>query len=124
MSSPKNSVVIVNKNTDLVNLFKDVLEHQRFDTHTFTDPSLALEKIRADPDRVSLVLTDYPTPTGTERKIAKEVKNVNQNIKVIVTSGFDLNRADIANEGYDRFLQIPVKISTLVSTVKEMLDSS
>ena len=124
MSAPKNSVVIVNENTDLVNLFRDVFEQQRFDTHAFTDPSLALEKIRADPEGVSLVLTDYPSPTDTERKIAKEVKNVNQNIKVVLTSGYDLSRVDIANEGYDKLLQIPVKISTLVSTVREMLDSS
>ena len=123
MSSPKNSVVILNENTDLVNLFRDVLEQQRFDIHTFTDPSMALEKIRADPDKVSLVLTDYPTPRGSEIKIAKEVKSANQNIKVILTSGFNLNRVDIANEGYDKYLQIPVRISTLVTTVRQMLDS-
>jgi len=121
--SPKNSVVIVNENTDLANLFRDVLEQQSFDTHAYTDPSLALEKIRADADQVSLVLTDYPTPKGTEINIAKEVKSANQNIKVILTSGYDLNRVDIANEGYDKFIQIPVKLSTLISTVREMLDS-
>jgi two-component system, cell cycle response regulator CpdR len=121
--SPKNSVVIVNENIDLANLFRDVLEQQSFDTHAFTDPSLALEKIRADADQVSLVLTDYPTPKGTEINIAKEVKSANQNIKVMLTSGYDLNRVDIANEGYDKFIQIPVKLSTLISTVKEMLDS-
>ena len=66
MSSRNNSVVILNEDTDLVNLFRDVLEQQRFETHTFTDPSLALEKIKAEPDRVSLVLTDYPTPRGSE----------------------------------------------------------
>ena len=123
MSSPKNTVIIVNENTDLANLFRDVLEQQRFDTHAFTDPSLALEKIKAEPGRVSLVLTDYPTPKGTEINIAKEVKSANQNIKVMLTSGYDLNRIDIANEGYDKFIQIPVKLSTLISTVKEMLDS-
>ena len=121
--SSKNSVVIVNGNTDLVNLFSDVLEQQRFETHAFTDPSLALEKIKAEPDRVSLLVTDYPTPTDTESKIAKEVKNANQNIKVILTSGYNFSAVDIAKDGYDRFLQMPVKMSTLVSTVKEMLGS-
>ena len=123
MSSPKNTVIIVNENTDLANLFRDVLEQQRFDTHAFTDPSLALEKIKAEPDRVSLVLTDYPAPRGTEIKIAKEAKSANQKVKVILTSAFDMSRADIANVGYDEFLQIPVKLSTLVSTVRQMLDS-
>ena len=77
MSSPKNTVIILNENTDLANLFRDVLQQQRFDTHAFTDASSALEKIKAEPDQVSLVLTDYSTPRGTDIKIAKEVKSAN-----------------------------------------------
>ena len=42
MSSPKNSVMIVNDNTDLVDLFKSALEHQGIET--YTDPALALKK--------------------------------------------------------------------------------
>ena len=36
MSSPKNSVTIVNDNTDLVELFKTALERQEIETYTFT----------------------------------------------------------------------------------------
>jgi DNA-binding NtrC family response regulator len=89
VSSPKNSVIIVNDNTDLVNLFKDVLEQQRFETYGFTDPSLALEKIKSNPDQFSLMLVDYPTSQGFERKIAKEVKATNKNIRILLTSAYD-----------------------------------
>ena len=123
MSSPKNSVIIVNDNTDLVNLFKDVLEQQRFKTYGFTDLSLALEKIKSNPEQFSLMLMDYPTPRGFERKIAKEVKATNKNIRILLTSAYDLSAVDITKEGYDKLLQIPVKLNTLVSTVREMLDS-
>jgi DNA-binding NtrC family response regulator len=121
VSSLKNSVIIVNDNTDLVNLFTDVLEQQRFVTYGFTDPSLALKKIKSNPDQFSLMLTDYPTPRGSEKTIAKEVKATNKNIKVILTTGYDLSSVDISDEGYDKLLQIPVKISTLLSTIREML---
>ena len=123
MSSPKNSVIIVNDNTDLVNLFKDVLEQQKFETYSFTDPSLALEKIKLNPDQFSLMLVDYPAPRGFERKIAKEVKATNKNIRILLTSAYDLSAVDLTTEGYDKSLQIPVKLNTLVSTVREMLDS-
>ena len=42
----------------------------------------------------------------------------------MLTSGFNFNTVDIMNEGYDKFLQLPVKLSVLVSTVKEMLNLS
>jgi DNA-binding NtrC family response regulator len=107
VSSLKNSVIIVNDNTDLVNLFTDVLEQQRFVTYGFTDPSLALKKIKSNPDQFSLMLTDYPTPRGSEKTIAKEVKATNKNIKVILTTGYDLSSVDISDEGYDKVITNP-----------------
>jgi hypothetical protein len=56
-------------------------------------------------------------------KFAKEVKAINENIKVVLTSGHNFSATDISNNGYDEFLQLPVKLSTFVSTAKEMLNS-
>ncbi len=68
------------------------------------------------------MLINYASQSiGSERKFAREVKAVTKNIKVILTSGYNLSAVDITKDGYDKFLQLPVKLSTLVSTVKEML---
>jgi hypothetical protein len=40
----------------------------------------------------------------------------------MLTSGFDFSAVDISKEGYDKFLQLPVKLSALVSTVNEILN--
>ena len=101
---------------------------QEIDTYTFTDPSLALKKIKADPEEFSLVIINYSSQLKNQQKgfgkFATEVKAINKNIKVMLTSGFNFNTVDIMNEGYDKFLQLPVKLSVLVSTVKEMLNLS
>ncbi len=118
-SSPRNCVIIVNDNADLANLFKDALELQKIETYAFTDAALALKKIKSTPDQFSLVLINYASQSKVPKgKFAKEVK-----CKIIITSGLDLSAVDISNDGYDNFLLLPVKISTLVSTVKDMLDS-
>ncbi len=70
--------MIVNDNTDLVDLFKTALEHQGIETYTFTDPALAL----------------------------KEVKVINENIKVVLTSGYNFSATDVSINGYDEFLQL------------------
>ena len=124
MSSPKNSVMIVNDNTDLVDLFKTALEHQGIETYTFTDPALALKKIKADPNEFQLIIINYASQLkGFRGKFAKEVKVINENIKVVLTSGYNFSATDISINGYDEFLQLPLKLSTLVSTAKEMLNS-
>jgi DNA-binding NtrC family response regulator len=123
-SSPRNCVIIVNDNADLVNLFKDALELQKIETYAFTDAALALKKIKSNPDQFSLVLINYASQLKVPKeKFAKEVKALNKNIKIIITSGLNLSAVDISKDGYDKFLLLPVKISNLVSTVKDMLDS-
>ena len=92
MSSPKNSVMIVNDNTDLIELFKTALEHQGIETYTFTDPTLAIKKIKADPNQFSLVIINYASQLKRYRgKFAKEVKVVNKDIKVVLTSGYNFS---------------------------------
>ena len=86
--------------------------------------ALALNKIKSNPDQFSLVLINYASQLNAPKgKFAKEVKALSKNIKIIITSGLDLSAVDISKDGYDKFLLLPVKISTLVSTVKDMLDS-
>jgi len=116
--------MIVNDNTDLVELFKTTLDHQGIETYTFTDPTLALKKIKAEPDQFSLVIINYAGQLKQYKgKFAKEVKAVNKNIKVVLASGYNFSAMEISNNGYDEFLLLPVKLSTLVSTVKELLNS-
>jgi DNA-binding NtrC family response regulator len=123
-SSPRNCVIIVNDNADLVNLFKDALELQKIETYAFTDAALALKKIKSNPDQFSVVLINYASQLKVPKeKFAKEVKALSKNTKIIITSGLNLSAVDISKDGYDKFLLLPVKISNLVSTVKDMLDS-
>jgi hypothetical protein len=55
-------------------------------------------------------------------KICKGSRSINENIKVVLTSVYNISPEGISNNGYDEFLQLPVKSSTLVSTAKEMLN--
>ena len=97
---------------------------QKIETFAFTDAALALKKIKSNPDQFSLVLINYASQLKMPKgNFAKEVKTLSNNIKIIITSGLDLSAVDISKDGYDKFLLLPVKISTLVSTVKDMLDS-
>ncbi len=116
--------MIVNDDTDLLNLFKTALEQEKIETYGFTNPTSALEKIRANPSQFSLVLINYASQLKkSERRFAIEAKAINEQIKIVLTSGYNLSTDDILKGGYDRFLQLPVKLADLVSVVKQMLSS-
>jgi DNA-binding NtrC family response regulator len=87
---------------------------------------LALKKIKADPHEFPLVIINYSNQLKNQLKglgkFAKEVKAINKNIKVMLTSGFNFSADDISKEGYDKFLQLPVKLNTLVSMVQKILN--
>ena len=71
---PSNSVIIINDNADLLNLFKDALEQQEIDTYTFTDPSLALKKIKTDPEEFSLVTINYASQLKATERTSSQKK--------------------------------------------------
>ena len=58
------------------------------------------------------------------RRRLRDVKAVNEQIKVILTSWYSLRKDDISNESYDGYLQLHIKMSILGSTVKEMLTAT
>ncbi|HEX9319760.1 MAG TPA: hypothetical protein VF884_12575 [Nitrososphaeraceae archaeon] len=123
MSAPEGCVMIVNDNTDLLNLFKTALEGEKIKIYAFTDPTLALKKIRSNPNLISLVLIDYSSQIRkSQRKFAHEAKAINRQIKVVLTSGYNLSPEDVLKDGYDKFLQLPVRLADLVFTIRELLD--
>ena len=114
--------MIVNDNTDIAELFAAAVETEGFKTAVADNPSLALGKIKDNPDEYSMVLIDRSSQQDPD--FPKQVKTINDQIKVLLASGFAFNDDEISNSGYDRFLQIPITMSELVSTVREVLDSS
>ena len=116
------AILIVNDNTDIAELFAAAVETEGFKTAVADNPSLALGKIKDNPDEYSMVLIDRSSQQDPD--FPKQVKTINEQIKVLLASGFAFNDDEISNSGYDRFLQIPITMSELVSTVREVLDSS
>lgn len=116
------SVMVINDNTDILNLFKETLQHERIQTFAFNDPKPAIEKIRANPSQFSLVVIDYGSlMRKSQRKFARVVKSINTEIKIILTSGYDSSPIDLDYQGFDAYMKVPVPMNLFVNKVKEIL---
>ena len=111
--------MIVNDEKDIAELFAAGLQTNGFKTATFNDPILAVENIRSNPDQFSLVLVDRSSQQDTD--FPNQIKRINNQMKVVLASAFAFNDVEMSNSGYDKVLQLPVTMSELVSTVKEVL---
>ena len=113
------AILIVNDDPDIAELFAAGLENGGFKTIICNDAFSAVEKIRSSPDKFSLVLVDRTSQQDTD--FPKQVKKISNKMKVILASAFTFRDAEISNSGYNRILQLPITMSKLVSTVREVL---
>jgi DNA-binding NtrC family response regulator len=115
------TILIVKDNTDIAELFAAALQTGGLETVVTDEASRAVQKIKDNPDEYTLVLTDRSSQQDSD--FPKHVKSINNQIKVLLASGFALNDVEISNSCYDKILQLPITMSKLVLTVKELLNS-
>jgi DNA-binding NtrC family response regulator len=115
------TILIVNDNVDIAELFAAALQTGGLKTVVTDEASVAVRKIKDNPDEYSLVLTDRSSQQDSD--FPKQVKSINDQIKVLLAFGFALNDVEISHSRYDRILQLPITMSKLVLTVKELLNS-
>ena len=66
------SILLVDDDYDIVNLFKDVLESRNYDVNGFTNPLEALEHYKINCAQYGLVISDIRMPEMTGFEPAKE----------------------------------------------------
>jgi DNA-binding NtrC family response regulator len=112
------SIVIVDDEQDLVNLFREALEMQGYKVCSFTNPILAYSVIKQNPSKYSLLIADYKMPGMDGLSLVSKILELNNKINVILISAYD----DIKSS-YE-FLRKPIPISILIKTVENKIGNS
>ena len=114
----KYSIVIVDDDPDLVDLFKEILKKNGYKVRGFTHPIIALEFIQNNHTYCNLVISDCIMPQLNGYELGKKIREINSNIKVILISAYD-DRHESTLEF--KFIQKPITINNLIETVEESL---
>jgi DNA-binding NtrC family response regulator len=115
-------ILIVDDEKIVCDMAKRVLEHEGYEVETFTDSTLALERIKQEP--FDLVITDLKMENVSGMDILKEVNNRYADTKVIMLTAYaTLDAAiDAIREKIFDFFPKPVKIDDLKKSVKKALE--
>jgi len=81
-------VLFVDDEEPLAFLARRALSRLGYDVSTFTNPAKALAAFRADPQRFDVVVSDLSMPQMSGFDLARELKALRPDIKIVVATGY------------------------------------
>ena len=116
-------ILIVDDETDLLNIMKKSLEFINYDVSIFTNPLEALEAFKENPNKFDLVITDLRMPEMQGDEFSDELLRIKPELPIFLFTGIKtIELKEKAN-----FLRIkeviekPLSLSFIINKIKEYL---
>ena len=120
--SKSKSILLVDDDYDIVNLFKDLFENRNYEVTGFTNPLEALEHYKTNWNRYGLVISDMRMPGMTGFELLKNIKEIDKTISFFLMSAYDtIDFSELEGIKIDGFIQKPIRIKELLSIVEKHL---
>ena len=118
-------LLVVDDDSDIVQVLKLGLLKNRFLVHAFTNPEEALQSFKSNAETYCLMLSDVRMPGLSGIQLAKEVKEVNPNVKVVLMTAFEIRDSEFSkvfpSTQVDGFVQKPIGIKDLTSKILSII---
>jgi DNA-binding NtrC family response regulator len=117
----KKPIAIVDDEAELVNLYSEALQMSGYEVSNFSDPLLAYEHIRDNPDKYSLIITDYRMPLMDGLFFATKLAEINKKLNMIIMMS---DHDDIKCNYKFNIIKKPVSVLKLIKLVNENISIS
>jgi CheY-like chemotaxis protein len=116
--------IIVVDDDDIAHVMRKALETEGgFEVDAFTDPKQALEQFKAHAHAYQAVLSDIRMPYIDGLELAKEIRNLNQKVSILLMSALEMDRQDSASKlraaRIDGFVEKPISMKKLVELIRQ-----
>jgi len=113
----------VDDEIELADLFKEFLKKEGFNAISFTDPIMALEYFRETSGKHSLIITDMRMPDINGIDLAKNIREINNEIKIFLMTAFDAKdlkyHENFKIARIDRIIQKPIRFPDLREMIND-----
>jgi PAS domain S-box-containing protein len=119
-------VLFVDDEPDLVVIGEVILASLGYEVTSMTDPTEALELLRARPSRFDLLITDLTMPKMTGDTLAREILSIRPGFPVILCTGFSHRITEEKARALQikGFLMKPILRSEMATLVRKVLDEA
>ena len=120
-NKPLARLLVVDDDSDIVQVLKMGLLRNGFSVEAFTHPQEALQSFKSDAESYCLVLSDIRMPYLSGIQLARKVKEVNPNVKVVLMTAFEIRDNEFSkvfpSTHVDGFVQKPIGIRDLTNKI-------
>ena len=118
---PQTRLLVVDDEPDIVHVLKLGLQQNGFLVDAFTNPEEALQSLKSNAEAYCLVLSDVRMPGLSGIQLAKRVKEINPNVKVVLMTAFEIRDNEFSkvfpSTRVDGFVQKPIGIRELTNKI-------
>jgi DNA-binding response OmpR family regulator len=86
--STRPSVMVVDDEKELSDLYGIFLERCGFNSVSFTDPLSAIDHFSQNQDKYSVVITDWKMPNLDGIQFAKKIREYNDTVKILLITAY------------------------------------
>jgi CheY-like chemotaxis protein len=117
-------ILFIDDEEALAELGKTRLQVLGYEVLAQTNPVQALEHFRTQPERFDLVISDYTMPQMTGVDLAKEMRRIRPDVRVILCTGFTekITEEKAMAMGIYALRMKPLSMRDLAETVRSVLD--
>jgi DNA-binding NtrC family response regulator len=121
--SPDSIILLVDDETDIINMFAKFLQRNGYDVNAFSDPAKAADFFAADPDKIALVITDLKMPQMSGIELASRVRGLSAKVKIILMTAFEAAgyKDDIERLEFASILRKPVTPANMKMIIEKTL---
>jgi CheY-like chemotaxis protein len=112
-SKPQARILVIDDEKDIANIIRKGLESNGFEADAYSDSLEALKHFRQNAKAYCAILSDIRMPGMTGFQLAREIKKINPEVKVVLMSAFEIGSefSDVLpSTKVDDFVAKPAKI--------------
>ena len=120
------TVLLVDDEAMVLNVAGDMMRTMGYTVITASDGSTAVNLYRENHQRIDLVMLDMVMPDMSGSDVFDEIKKINPQAKVLLSSGYSLNgqASRIMERGCDGFIQKPFTLDEISTLLRQILGQS
>lgn len=115
-------ILLVEDESDLMQLYRDVLCGAGHEVHGFTDPLEAYSHFQGNSNLYDAVISDVRMSGMSGIQLAKKLKEIRDDVQVFLMSAFEItedHNSDLREIELKEFLQKPFHMQQLVAMVEK-----
>jgi DNA-binding response OmpR family regulator len=125
---PLAKLLVVDDDPDIVQVLKLGLVKNRFSVSAFTNPEEALRNFQSNSESYCLMLSDIRMPGLSGMQLARKVKEINSDVKVVLMTSFEIRDSEFSkvfpSTHVDGFVQKPIGIKDLTNKILSLIDKT